>query len=93
MYVSMRDTYTICGAGEVSVSAIPDLVVVLGDISVIFAVICLTLQLFRVSSLAVIFIEYMYANLRGRLSMTLSLFFSTYNILWLALLVVGLLFG
>ena len=57
MYVSMRDICTICGAGTVAVAAIPDLVVFLGETFVIFSVVCLTLQNFRVASLAVVFVE------------------------------------
>ena len=56
-YVSMRDTCKICGAGVVAVTAIPDLVVVLGETFVILDVVCLNLQFFRVASLAVVFVE------------------------------------
>ena len=57
IYVSMRDTCTICVAGAVAVSAISDLVVVLGERFVIFAVVCLTLRMFRVASLAVVLLN------------------------------------
>ena len=92
-YVSIRDTCTIYGAGVVAVSAIPGLVVVLGETFVIFSVVRLNLQFFRAASLAVVSIEYMYDNLGGRQSMILSLLFSTSIIFLLALLLVGLLFG
>ena len=46
MYVSMRDTCTIFGAGAVAVAAIPDLVVVLIEMFVIFTVVYFTLQIF-----------------------------------------------
>ena len=92
-YVSIRDTCTIYGASAVAVAAIPGLVVVLGETFVIFSVVRLNLQNFRAASLAVVFIEYMYDNLGGRHLMTLSLLFSTSIIFWLALLLVGLLFG
>ena len=56
-YVSMMATYTICGVDAVSLAAIPDLMVVLSETLVIFAVVCLTLQMFRVASLAVVLVE------------------------------------
>ena len=56
-YVYMRDTWKICGAGVFDVAAIPEIVVVLGETFVIFSEVCLTLQFFRVDSLAVVFVK------------------------------------
>ena len=55
--VSLMDTCTIFGVGVVAVAAISDLVVVLGEMFVVFAVVYLNLQIFQVASLAVVFSE------------------------------------